>query len=996
MSHPITWETSAGSIGTFAAEEAMTYKIQAVAADPYVITEYVIISGNLPEGLSFRSDGLISGTPDTVSADTTTTFVVRVYGSDGVNTIFQDRTFEITISGEASPTFITTSGDLLVTNDSVWVEKVIEYNNPISTNPVIIRLFTGSLPPGLEINEFGVIRGYPSPPVITESLTQVSTSATATNGSTNLITVLSTTNFSVDRPIIFTGTMISPTITAGKIYYIKEIISNSIKITEIPGGDAVSLDTNAGFMSVNLPATSVNQPTKIKYTFTLQLTSPKGTDTATYSISVINQNLPVSQGGPGLPPGLRVPVLLNTQPSTFNIKSDSTNYGYYVLPPAGSVTPEGVTYKPSQSAFIGQFQSGDFFSFHALGKDYDGRDITYIINNLPVWANYDTITGWITGTPVITPGTISEYDFTITVTKDVIVGGTTYTISTLPFNFSLRIANAITGDINWITDSNLGTFYNASVSYKNIVAESDVELEYYIKPGSGSLPPNLSLKLNGELVGTIVYQPGTNFVDSNVSETFTFTVVARATDPTLSALLYSEKTFSMTVVQEFTQPTDILYIKCTPDAEDRNIIASLLNDANIIPSSYLYRTNDQNFGKATDVSYGHAYGIYASNLDEYIAAVEKNHYWRDITLGQIKTAIARDENNQDIVYEVVYSTVIDNLQHYDTLILYDPLLERYVKTQPFDYRYSESVAQMISWPRYIDLNLGPWYTSSTEIYTSFIFNQDAILITNLREYDLLTQSGIPILINGGIPTFYTSLSPGYAIELYPNSLENMRSRVQQELGFDNNFRLLPLWMTSQQLDGNTLGFTPAWVIAYTKPAEPIITTATATFAPTNTITVGSTEGFIVGRPVVFSGNPFGNLNVNQKYYIKEIVSGNQIKISETVSFNSLGNPVPGPVCPVTTDDDTYTGPMTVTFDPVSYAGIIKENIETNWAYTLNQVDFQIDRFSVDKVLTYDWDNYIQTPVWTEYPTTTPTPVPEDSKNFYVIFPRKTILPTETQ
>ena len=30
-------------------------------------------------------------------------------------------------------------------------------------------------------------------------------------------------------------------------------------------------------------------------------------------------------------------------------------------------------------------------------------------------------------------------------------------------------------------------------------------------------------------------------------------------------------------------------------------------------------------------------------------------------------------------------------------------------------------------------------------------------------------------------------------------------------------RLLPLWMTSQQANGGTLGYTQAWVICYTKP-----------------------------------------------------------------------------------------------------------------------------------------------------------------------------------
>jgi hypothetical protein len=88
--------------------------------------------------------------------------------------------------------------------------------------------------------------------------------------------------------------------------------------------------------------------------------------------------------------------------------------------------------------------------------------------------------------------------------------------------------------------------------------------------------------------------------------------------------------------------------------------------------------------------------------------------------------------------------------------------------------------------------------------------------------------------------------------------------------------------------------------------------------------------------------------------------------------------------------------MIVTFDPISYAEIIRQNIIENWSYTLNQIDFQIDRFIVDKQLTYDYLTDLNPSVWYEYPSATPTPDPLDSKNFYVIFPRKTILPEKTQ
>jgi hypothetical protein len=230
----------------------------------------------------------------------------------------------------------------------------------------------------------------------------------------------------------------------------------------------------------------------------------------------------------------------------------------------------------------------------------------------------------------------------------------------------------------------------------------------------------------------------------------------------------SSKSFTITVLQEFSQPTDTLYIQATPSINDRQILASLLDNDTLIPPESLYRENDQYFGKATSVIYEHAYGIYASDIEEYLVAVTQNHYWRNITLGQLKTAVAKNSAGE-IIYEVVYSEVIDNLVNPSGV----------------------SIQQEIYWPRPIDLGLGPWYTSITDIYTSY--NKDLS------------------------PGYYTSRSPGYARRLYPNSLYNMRNRVGQVVGQVFNSTLLPLWMTSQQANGSTLGYTQAWVICYTKP-----------------------------------------------------------------------------------------------------------------------------------------------------------------------------------
>ena len=193
----------------------------------------------------------------------------------------------------------------------------------------------------------------------------------------------------------------------------------------------------------------------------------------------------------------------------------------------------------------------------------------------------------------------------------------------------------------------------------------------------------------------------------------------------------------------------------------------------------------------------------------------------------------------------------------------------------------------------------------TDVYTSYVnttpAGQQIETQETFEEQVLSDESGLPLLTETSQPGYYTSLTPGYARNLFPNSLPNMRDRTGTNLGQEFDFRLLPEWMTSQQANGSTLGYTPAWVIAYCKPG----TSAT----------------------------------------IKNNI--------ETLWLDPLGRP-----------------------------------------YTLNTINFQLDRITVDKSVTFDYDNNVSPPAWTGLPSASPEPNPIDSKDFHVLFPRRTILPDE--
>jgi hypothetical protein len=176
-----------------------------------------------------------------------------------------------------------------------------------------------------------------------------------------------------------------------------------------------------------------------------------------------------------------------------------------------------------------------------------------------------------------------------------------------------------------------------------------------------------------------------------------------------------------------------------PPIADRNFIDSLLQNQDIFQPELLYRPTDPNFGRATNIVYDHAFGLTASTVEDYYSSLYENHYWKNLTLGEIRVAQAVDVAG-NVIYEVVYSPVIDNLLNNE----------------------GQSVSKQVTLPYPIN------EADSTEIDT-----------------------------------------------VYPNSLINMRDQVIDTVGQVAD--ILPLWMTSKQANGRVLGFTPSWVLAYTKP-----------------------------------------------------------------------------------------------------------------------------------------------------------------------------------
>lgn len=120
------------------------------------------------------------------------------------------------------------------------------------------------------------------------------------------------------------------------------------------------------------------------------------------------------------------------------------------------------------------------------------------------------------------------------------------------------------------------------------------------------------------------------------------------------------KEFTLRLIREYNAPYQNLLVQAMPPPNDRVLIDSLLNNESIFVPEYIFRPDDPNFGKSTKVVYQHAFGLAPDSIDAYVESLYINHYWKNLVLGSIETAQALDADG-NIIYEVVYSRIIDNL-----------------------------------------------------------------------------------------------------------------------------------------------------------------------------------------------------------------------------------------------------------------------------------------------------------------------------------------------
>ncbi len=354
--------------------------------------------------------------------------------------------------------------------------------------------------------------------------------------------------------------------------------------------------------------------------------------------------------------------------------------------------------------------------------------------------------------------------------------------------FTLSVLGEVESTISWLTPSELPDIVAGRMSTVAVKATTtlvDSKLKYNLV--SGSLPPGIVLKQDGELSGSVRQYdteagPGITYFDlgettyddatTEFDRVFTFTVIARDR----FGFSASTRTFSIHVTDTDKTVYSNIYMKPFMKDSQRLVYEKFINNSRIFTPSYIYRQSDPNFGLQRELKSLVYAGIESKNIDAFVAATARNHRKKMFYLGEIKTAFAKNPGSNDVVYEVVYVELVD------------PQMPKEGKTAESFITKSPNKITVDSLRYYINTPGQPFK------YRPIPDNTVTIDSTAVR-IDQTTNSLLHI-----------------------SNLQNMRNRIK-EVG-TNSKDYLPLWMRTQQTVKDQLTrFVPAIPICYTNPGK---------------------------------------------------------------------------------------------------------------------------------------------------------------------------------
>jgi hypothetical protein len=768
----VAWVTPAGSLTTVV--ERVIIEIPILATSNVGTVSYEVIAGNLPRGLRLVNN-IIKGSPVEVNKFTVSRFVVRA--NDGVD--IEDRTFSISVDGADAPQWITKEGFLNVGQgenyfvlDNDRVDFHLEAIDSDITAGDKLEYFLvptgGQLPPGLSLSRDGRITGFTDPIFAVDyndtlsgaydtsgfDITPLDVSEARSNGFDSYLYDNVTYDYSEPSRsprrlsrfyafIVAVSDGVNETRRLFKIWVVTEEFlqaDNSI----------IQVDTNlfrADNTDYRIPLwiteSNLGRYRANNYvTIYLDVYDPPSlTGTITYFLLSTNPDQTASQ----LPPGMVLDTITGEIAGRVPYQSAITKtYNF---------TMQAVNF-PATLADINYTLVGDWSSTVIYKENQAVRYRGFIYVCLREHRNITPVNGdyWNLG------------------------------VSTAEKTFTVDIIGEIESAITWISDTNVGSIKPNQPSILFVEATSSRyggKVVYEFE--SGRLPPGLGLIATGTIQGKVrqfgdssddgltrFYDRDSSIDDSTGSQTFdisfdgsstsfdrrfVFSIKARDTANFAERI----KEFYIDVVADNTKTFANLYVKAFPSKQKRLDWYNFITDLTIFRSNEIYRYGDTNFGVQTELKVLVYAGIESVEAVNYVQAMSRNHYRKQLRFGDVKKSVAKDPTTQEIIYEVIYIDIVDEYE-----------------------KNGKSVSKTIE--------------LKDNIESKVLISYDSIKV----------DSNIPFV------------SDSDHQRIFPNSFKNMRSNIKSIGERDREF--LPIWMRSIQPNTPVeTGYVKSLVLCYTRP-----------------------------------------------------------------------------------------------------------------------------------------------------------------------------------
>jgi hypothetical protein len=648
--------TPAGSIGTYYDGDYVDIQLLYTGLDPNESNLIRLVAGQLPLGTRITTSGLISGyiqpfpnqnelvgydlTPSGVppydfvvsaisknyqftleitdgKTSSLRTFTIYVYNRDDLTgdntTITGDNTFVTADeTTERAPFLLNFEPSSLgsVRSDNYYAYRFVGQDYDTNDVEYVITVNEGTgLPPGLILDRYtGWYYGY----IPDQGTTEIDYSfniqvrartlvCTATTAGTNEITCDTAVRADVyvGTRIVFEGTTFGG-IVEGQFYYVASIPSaTTITVSTVLGGSVLALSTASGEM-LGIPR---DLPSSQLYPFVLTVVGAVDQEVTWLTDSDLG-------------------ILENGAISLFKISA--TNRGgrklfYRLASGEFNQLPQGLTLL--ESGEIAGRASFNTFSIDLGATTFD--------------ASQSTVSG------------IEETTFDLTFVFTV----NAYATDPTQLIYEVAGITVVSGGLGYGTgatspviaiSSPAGALSFAAEAGAATVVGSSITAVAIADPGAGYIAP--------ALVSVVQGYGGSG---ANLEAVMRLT----GTKEIVSVF----KTFTIKLVREYNKPYQNLFVLAMPPQNDRIALRELLSNTNIFPPEYIYRSDDANFGLSTRVKYQHAFGLDPDTFETYVSSLYENHYWKNLILGAVETAQAIDPVTGEVVYEVVYSKIIDNL-----------------------------------------------------------------------------------------------------------------------------------------------------------------------------------------------------------------------------------------------------------------------------------------------------------------------------------------------